>query len=65
MWFFNPEYVIFMWSKKAKYVVKTAEYVVPNKPKKSHIAKKKDGFIWPKRTKLLFHFLESIVNHDL
>ena len=60
MWFFNLEYVIFMWSKKAKYVVKTAEYVVPNKPKK-----KKDGFIWPKSTKLLFHFLESIVNHDL
>ena len=64
MWFFNLEYVIFMWLKKAKYVVKKAKYVIPKKPRKGYIAKK-DGFIWPKSTKLLFHFLESIVKHDL
>ena len=34
MWFFNPKYVIFMWSKKAKYVVKKAKYVIPKKPRK-------------------------------
>ena len=64
MWFFNPEYVIFMWSKKAKYVVKKAKYVIYIRQEKSYIAKK-DGFIWPKSTKLLFHSLESILNHDL
>ena len=28
MWFFDPKYVIFMWSKLPKYVVKNAKYVI-------------------------------------
>ena len=44
-----------MWSKKAKYVVKKAKYVVPQKAKKPFKAKK-NGFSWPKSTNTLFSF---------
>ena len=65
MWFFNPKYAIFMWSKKAKYVVKKAKYVIQRSsknPEKDQYTVEK-WFYVPKKQKITILHCKTAPDH--